>query len=81
MQTMRGAAQLGGWDMPVIIEMDTGQRVKLDRNLMLHNVVKDVNDKRGCGKLIEFPDNNTPSRRIWIDPDHVIAMWEDGHNY
>jgi hypothetical protein len=67
--------------MPVILELSTGQRVKLDRNLMLHNVAQQINDKRGCSKLIEFPDNNTPSRQVFIDPDNVIAMWHDGHNY
>lgn len=53
----------------------------LDRNLATHEVAKRINDARGTGSLIEFQNNATPSRAVFIDPDHVVAITHDGHNY
>jgi hypothetical protein len=67
--------------MPVVLEMSTGEKHMLDRNLMTHDVAKKINDARQVGKLIEFQNNATPSRAIWIDPEQVIAIRHDGHHY
>jgi hypothetical protein len=61
--------------------LDTGESYMLDRSLWTDNVAATVNEKRGTGKLIPFQNNATPSRTIFIDPDHVIVVKDDGHNY
>lgn len=67
--------------MTVVIKLSTGDSQLLDRNLRTDKVVEVVNEARGKGKLIQFQDNQTPSRAIWIDPDHVIRVSNDGYSY
>lgn len=67
--------------MTVIIKLDTGESCHLDRNLSTLSVAQEINDGRGKGKLISFQNNSTPSRIIYIDPDHVVAIENDGYPY
>lgn len=67
--------------MTVILKMDTGDSYSLDRNLRSSEVQETINDARGKGKLIPFDDNRTPRRIIYIDPDHVISVRDDGFSY
>ena len=67
--------------MTVVITLSTGEKKLLDRNLTTDQVVEAVNGGRGQGKLIPFQDNQTPSRTLYIDPDHVIGIHNDGYNY
>ena len=67
--------------MVVIVTLDTGEHYRLDRSLRTDEVAATVNGARGGGKLIPFQNDATPSRVIYIDPDEVIAIKNDGHNY
>lgn len=53
----------------------------LDRSLAIYKVAGVIDEARGGGKLVEFQNNATPSRSIFVDPDHVVAITHDGHNY
>jgi hypothetical protein len=65
----------------VIITLDTGDSYMLDRRLYTEQVAATINDGRGAGKLIPFQNNATPSRTIYIDPDHVVSIKNDGYSY
>ena len=67
--------------MVVIISLDNGESYMLDRGLTTENVAKRINETRGEGALISFPNNATPSRAFYVDPDHVVAVKNDGHPY
>ena len=67
--------------MTVVIKLDSGDSYLLDRNLRTDQVAAAINDARGSGKLVEFQNNATPSRAIYIDPDHVVAIQNDGYSY
>ena len=67
--------------MPVIVTLDTGDSYTLDRSLWTDGVAATINEARGGGKLVPFQNNATPSRTIYIDPDHVVAIKGDGHAY
>lgn len=67
--------------MTVVVTLDTGESYMLDRNYYTEQVATMVNDKRGCGVLIPFDNTATPSRKIYIDPDHVTAIKNDGYSY
>lgn len=67
--------------MTVVIKFSTGESQLLDRSLRTDQVVETVNEARGKGKLISFQNNETPSRTIWVDPDHVIRILNDGYSY
>ncbi len=67
--------------MVVVLVLDTGESYSLDRSLGSLTVAEQVNAARGKGQLIAFQTNHTPSRIIYIDPDHVVAVKSDGHAY
>lgn len=67
--------------MTVIVTLDTGESYMLDRSLRTDQVAAKLNEARGAGQLVEFQDNATPSRAFYIDPDHVVAVKNDGHPY
>ena len=67
--------------MTVIVALDTGEAYRLDRNLRTDQVATAINDARGKGKLVEFQNDATPSRAIYIDPDHVTSVKNDGYAY
>ena len=67
--------------MPVIVTMESGDKQRLDRGLSESKVVLASNEARGSGKLIEFSDDRTPSRHIYVDPDRVESVRHDGHTY
>lgn len=67
--------------MPVILEMSTGDKHMLDRQYDIERVVKALDEKRGTTMFVEFQNDATPSRRIYVDPNHVIAIKHDGYNY
>jgi hypothetical protein len=67
--------------VPVIIKLDTGETYMLDRGLYVSKVAETINEARGKGQLIPFQNNDTPSREIFIDPDHVTSIKHDGYNY
>jgi hypothetical protein len=67
--------------MPVIVRLSSGETYRLDRGLMTHNVVTEINNKRGTGKLVEFQNDATPSRAVYFDPDLVSSIYHDGYNY
>ena len=67
--------------MVVIVTLDTGDSYMLDRGLLTDRVAERINAARGGGELIQFRSNATPSRTFYIDPDHVVAVKNDGHSY
>lgn len=67
--------------MTVIVVLDTGDKYALDRGLWAEKVADEINNKRGTGKLIPFQNNSTPSRTIYIDPDHVVTVKSDGYGF
>jgi hypothetical protein len=67
--------------MTVVITLDNGESYMLDRGLIASNVAERINAARGGGELIPFENNATPSRTFYVDPDHVIAIVNDGHAY
>lgn len=67
--------------MVVVVSMDNGESYMLDRGLSVPKVAEQINAARGTGKLIPFENNATPSRILYIDPDHVVAIKNDGHLY
>lgn len=67
--------------MVVVVTLDTGESYMLDRSLYTDKVAEAINNARGCGELIGFQNNETPSRVFYIDPDHVVAIRNDGHTY
>jgi hypothetical protein len=67
--------------MTVIVTLDTGDSHRLDRNLRTDQVASMINEARGEGKLVPFQNDATPSRTIYIDPDHVISVKNDGYSY
>lgn len=67
--------------MTVIVTLDTGDSYRLDRNLRTDQVAATINEARGGGKLVEFQNDATPSRAIYIDPDHVVSIKNDGYAY
>ena len=67
--------------MTVIVSLDNGESYMLDRSLTTSGVAEHINAARGGGELIAFQNNATPSRTIYIDPDHVVAIKNDGHPY
>ncbi len=67
--------------MTVVISLDTGESYLLDRQLYVANVADRVNAARGGGELIAFQNNDIPSRVFYVDPDHVVAIKDDGHTY
>ena len=67
--------------MTVILTLDTGEHRYLDRRYGTDAVAGTINEARGKGKLIPFDNNSTPSRTIWIDPDHVVTVGNDGNPY
>lgn len=67
--------------MTVVVKLDTGDRYSLDRSVNAGNVAQNINSGRGKGALLPFDDNRTPSRVIYIDPDHVVSVRDDGHLY
>lgn len=67
--------------MTVVIKLSTGESKLLDRNLRTDHVVEAINEGRGKGQLIPFHNNQIPSRMIWIDPDRVISVENNGHSY
>lgn len=67
--------------MTVIVTLDTGDSHLLDRNLRTDQVATTINAARGGGKLVPFQNNATPSRTIYIDPDHVVSIKNDGYSY
>lgn len=66
--------------MTVVIELDTGKSYRLDRGYSIAEVATRVDVNRGKG-LVSFDDNRTPCRTIYIDPDHVVAIQDDGRAY
>jgi hypothetical protein len=67
--------------LTVVIKLDSGDSYLLDRNLRTDQVAAAINDARGGGKLVELRSNATPSRAIYIDPDHVVSIENDGYSY
>lgn len=67
--------------MTVIVTLDTGDSYMLDRDLRTEQVAITINDARGVGKLVPFQDNGTPRRVVYIDPDHVVSIKNDGYAY
>ena len=67
--------------MTVTVVLDTGDSHRLARNLYTEQVADAINAKRGTGKLIPFQNDSTPSRVIYIDPDHVVTVSNDGYSY
>lgn len=67
--------------MTVIVALDTGDSYRLDRSLRTDQVAAKINEARGSNQLVEFQNDDTPSRAIYIDPDHVVAVKNDGHPY
>jgi hypothetical protein len=67
--------------MAVYLALDTGDQVRLDRSLRIDQVAERINAARGSGELIEFQNDATPSRAVWIDPDHVVSIKNDYYNY
>lgn len=60
--------------MTVELDMDTGETLVLDRRLYVAAVAERVNEGRRNGALIEFQDDRTPSRTLYVDPSHVVAI-------
>lgn len=56
--------------MSVILHLDTGDKVRLDRNLRPDQVMTELAKLRGRGHLAEFPNDATPSDRVWVDVDN-----------
>jgi hypothetical protein len=67
--------------MTVVVTLDNGDSHLLDRNLRTDQVAATINEARGGGKLVPFQNNATPSRTIYIDPDHVVTIKNDGYAY
>jgi len=67
--------------MTVVLTMKDGSQVLLDRQLRTDQVFNSVNEARGKGKLIPFQNNASPSRTIYLDPDEVMKIDNDGLNY
>ena len=67
--------------MTVIVTLDTGEKRRLDRNLRTDDVAGRINTGRGRDTLLAFENDATPSRTIWIDPDHVVSVENDGYPY
>jgi hypothetical protein len=44
-------------------------------------VARAINEGRGKGKLLPFDSNDTPSRTLYIDPDHIVSVTNDGYTY
>lgn len=63
--------------MSVVVKLSDGTRIALDRNLYVSGVAAQVNEGRGKGKLLEFPNDQTPSRGVFIDPDDVVFVYSD----
>lgn len=67
--------------MTVVITLSTGEKKLLDRSLSTNKVAEIINEGRGKDELISFQNNATPSRTIWIDPNSVTAIENDGFTY
>lgn len=67
--------------MTVVVSLDTGQRIRLDRNLTTATVAAKVNDGRSGIGLIAFQNDETPIRSVYIDPAHVVSINDDGYLY
>lgn len=67
--------------MVVVVTLSTGQQHRVDRNERLDKVAGQINNARGSGELIGLPNDATPSRTFWLDPDAVVSITDDGHPY
>lgn len=70
--------------MSIVVRMKDGSTVFLDRRLYVHTVAGAVNDERSAAaeagrltQLIEFQDDQTPSRSVYIDPAEVATVRDD----
>ena len=63
--------------MSVILHLDTGDKVRLDRNLTSITVVGRLNEQRGHGRLVAFQNDDTPSQRVYVDVDRVVKVTVD----
>jgi hypothetical protein len=61
--------------------MKNGDSYMLDRGLPTNIVATTINEARGKNRLVEFKDNQTPSRTIYIDPDEVASIMHNGNLY
>ena|ERR1017187_5612987 len=69
-----------GYGMTVVLHLKTGDTLHLDRRLRTDDVAQKLNEWRGIG-LCEFENNATPSRSIWVDPESVMTVSDDGFSY
>lgn len=67
--------------MTVVLRLEDGSSLSLDRRLTTIEVAQRINETRDDGKLIEFQNNETPSRLVYVDPKAVVMVSNDGHPY
>jgi hypothetical protein len=60
--------------LAIVLTMRNGSAVRLDRNLRLDQVAATINNSRGAGKLIQFGNDRTPPRNVWVDPAEVMRV-------
>ena len=60
-----------------VVTLITGLSHRVDRNLSIDVVAQRINSaRRVSSSLLELPDDRTPSRTFWINPEHVISIAE-----
>lgn len=71
--------------MPAVIRMKSGQEFTVDRGKSTFDVQLQIKEAlrnpERLGPLMAFPDNRTPSRPFYINPNEVESVRDDGHSY
>lgn len=70
-----------GFEMPVIVALVTGEKYMLDRGYTTAWVAGKLAESAENDALVQFDNNATPRRQIFIRPSTVVAITHDGHDY
>jgi hypothetical protein len=63
--------------MTVVLRLTDGTQVRLDRRLITYKVAAEINEARGGTTLLAYENDGTPSGTVYVDPNHVVLIWND----
>jgi len=67
--------------MTVVITMINGDIHRIDRNEGKDTVARQINTARASNQLIQFQNDDTPSRTFYLDPNLVMSVTDDGYAF